>query len=89
MVEYGRFAQIEALAENGWVTDEETELFEAMTQRQGLIGAPTYLRAPDGRIYECTGGVETPVHGDYPLTVIDGSERMTHYEDGRKKWAQG
>jgi hypothetical protein len=91
MVEFGRLAQIDGLQAKGWYTDAETEQFEAMTLRQGLIGSPTYLKNPDDHLlYECSGGTQRLVDG--PQALIDDpdlGERYTFYRDGRATFAQG
>ncbi|RYD42749.1 MAG: hypothetical protein EOP83_32405 [Verrucomicrobiaceae bacterium] len=90
-MEFGRFAQIEALRAKGWHKDEETQKFDAMISRQQRIGAPTYLRNPeDGLIYACSAGTERLVNGSFAL--IDDpvlGERHTMYENGKAAWAQG
>jgi hypothetical protein len=90
-MEFGRFAQIDALRAKGWHSDDETNKFDALEARKQTIGGPTYLRNPeDGLIYACSCGTERPVDGRYAL--IDDpvlGERFTMYENGKAAWAQG
>lgn len=77
MTEQGRLAQVEALKAQGWTEDWETARFEQWEIDGDSVGSPTYLRAPDGRIYECSGGVERLVAGDY------------QFRHGRRRYVAG
>jgi hypothetical protein len=90
-MEYGRFAQVDALKAKGWHEDEETELFHSMDARDMVCGGPTYLRNPnDGLLYACSGGTERLVNGRFALTTdLLRGKRFTMYENGQAKWAQG
>lgn len=90
-MEYGRFAQVDALKAKGWHGDEETERFHAMDARDMVCGGPTYLRNPeDGLLYACSGGTERLVSGRFAL-ISDPllGKKFTMYQGGKAVWAQG
>lgn len=86
-MEYGRFDQIDRLKKAGWTEDDECQ--QLYNDAPDVIGGPTYMRSPDGRIHAVTCGKETPVEGTYRISEGDSPAKTTDYRDGRPQVVQG
>lgn len=78
MVEFARFAQCQALQDKGWTQDEECKRLQIADES---CGGPTYMRAPDGKLYGVSCGVETPLSGLYARWSMEIPESFTQQRE--------
>ena len=85
--------QVASLKNQGWTVDDECHRLQVADER---VAAPTYVKAPDGRVHAVTADRAMPLDGPhrvclgrFPVPGRDVPNRVQVYQDGVVAGMQG